>query len=166
MRDLQMDECAAVVLVVDRLGTGFLGPFGNTWIESPALNRLASQSWLCQNAYGYPLLSQAYDALWAAPWESLNARWQTRLFADDAEVLDHRRSAEFAEQSCWHLDRPSELASRWEETLAALFFAQMAMDMAELPQNTVSWYHFSGLRSAWGGGRAACRPEFRFRPRP
>ena len=38
-----------VVLTVDRLGAGFLGPYGNTWIETPAMNLLASQSVLFEN---------------------------------------------------------------------------------------------------------------------
>ena len=38
-----------VVMTVDRLGAGFLGPYGNTWIETPAMNLLASQSVLFEN---------------------------------------------------------------------------------------------------------------------
>ena len=40
-----------VVLTVDRLGAGFLGPYGNTWIETPAMNLLASQSVLFENCF-------------------------------------------------------------------------------------------------------------------
>ena len=34
----------AICLVVDRLHAGYLGAYGNTWIETPALDRLASRS--------------------------------------------------------------------------------------------------------------------------
>ena len=38
----------ALVLVYDRLSAGYLGPYGNTWFETPAWNRLASQSLLSE----------------------------------------------------------------------------------------------------------------------
>jgi arylsulfatase A-like enzyme len=34
----------AICLVVDRLHTGFLGAYGNTWIETPVFDRLAAES--------------------------------------------------------------------------------------------------------------------------
>ena len=37
-----------VVVVIDRLGSGWLGPYGNAWIPTPALNRLAAESALCE----------------------------------------------------------------------------------------------------------------------
>ena len=36
----------AICLVVDRLQAGCLGAFGNSWIETPSFDRLASQSML------------------------------------------------------------------------------------------------------------------------
>jgi hypothetical protein len=38
-----------LVVVVDRLGAGFLGPYGATWLDTPALNRLAGQSLLIEH---------------------------------------------------------------------------------------------------------------------
>src|SRR5947209_11349079 len=35
---------SAVVVVIDRLGAGWLGPYGNTWLETPNFNRLAARS--------------------------------------------------------------------------------------------------------------------------
>ena len=45
-----MDARSAIILVVDRLGAGHLGPYGNTWVETPALNRLAAESVLFELA--------------------------------------------------------------------------------------------------------------------
>src|SRR5687768_12042065 len=54
----------AVIVVIDRLGAGFLGPYGNTWIETPALNRLASESTLWENALvDCPSLEGFYRAM-------------------------------------------------------------------------------------------------------
>ena len=40
----------AICLVIDRLHAGYVGAYGNTWIETPAMNRLASQSFLLDQA--------------------------------------------------------------------------------------------------------------------
>ena len=41
-----MFAVSAIVLSIDRLGAGWLGPYGNTWLETPGFNRLAAQSLL------------------------------------------------------------------------------------------------------------------------
>jgi len=56
---------SAVVVVVDRLGAGFLGPYGNTWLETPALNSLASQSLLVETVLAdSPHLADIYRSYW------------------------------------------------------------------------------------------------------
>ena len=45
-----MHVTSAVVLVMDRLGAGWLGPYGNTWLDTPNFNRLAARSVLCETA--------------------------------------------------------------------------------------------------------------------
>ena len=39
-----------VVFVIDRLGASWLGPYGNTWLETPHFNRLAAESLVCETA--------------------------------------------------------------------------------------------------------------------
>ena len=34
-----------ICLAIDRLHLGHLGAYGNAWINTPAIDRLASQSW-------------------------------------------------------------------------------------------------------------------------
>ena len=66
----------AVVLVVDRLGAGNLGPYGNTWIDTPQFNRLAMESLLCEFALSdCPCLSTAYRAYWHGG-HALSPRWR------------------------------------------------------------------------------------------
>src|SRR5262245_46022639 len=43
-----MPATSAVVLSIDRLGAGWLGPYGNTWVDTPNFNRLAARSVLCE----------------------------------------------------------------------------------------------------------------------
>src|SRR3569623_1969659 len=38
-----------VVLTIDRLGAPWLGPYGNTWLDTPNFNRLAASSVLCES---------------------------------------------------------------------------------------------------------------------
>ena len=52
-------------LAVDRLNADFLGAYGNTWIESPAFNALASSSVLFDSYYATSLdLRALYRAFW------------------------------------------------------------------------------------------------------
>lgn len=56
---------SAVVFVLDRLGAPFLGPYGNTWIDTPAINRLASESFLVEHALtDTPNLDVLYRSFW------------------------------------------------------------------------------------------------------
>ncbi|HMC09648.1 MAG TPA: hypothetical protein VKH44_00100, partial [Pirellulaceae bacterium] len=56
---------SAVVLAIDRLGAGWLGPYGNTWLETPNFNRLAASSVLCETVVAEsPDLSASYRSCW------------------------------------------------------------------------------------------------------
>jgi arylsulfatase A-like enzyme len=56
---------SAVVIVVDRLGAGFLGPYGNTWLDTPAVNSLASRSLLVETVIAdSPVLADACGSYW------------------------------------------------------------------------------------------------------
>ncbi|HUE73558.1 MAG TPA: hypothetical protein VMP01_21960, partial [Pirellulaceae bacterium] len=56
---------SAVVIVVDRLGPAYLGPYGNTWLDTPAFNALASRSLVCETVLAQsPQLADAYRAYW------------------------------------------------------------------------------------------------------
>src|SRR5207237_6073788 len=61
---------SAIVIVVDRLGAGFLGPHGNTWLETPEFNRLASQSFMCEQAV---VDSPRLDVVYRSCWRGLHA---------------------------------------------------------------------------------------------
>ena len=88
-------------LVIDRLGAGWLGPYGNTWLETPNFNRLAAQSVLCETVVAdSPDLVTAYRAYWTGrhaiaarcrrPRRSLPAAGRGRGRASHPR---HRRSA-------------------------------------------------------------------------
>ncbi|HEY1068570.1 MAG TPA: sulfatase-like hydrolase/transferase, partial [Pirellulales bacterium] len=68
---------AVVCLVVDRLHAGYLGSYGNAWIETPELDRLAAESTVFDSAFvARPTLESLYpNALWLGrhPLEELPA---------------------------------------------------------------------------------------------
>ena len=52
-------------LVIDRLQHGFLGAYGNTWIETPAFDRLAAESFVFdQMLIDSPQLGSLYRSFW------------------------------------------------------------------------------------------------------
>jgi hypothetical protein len=55
----------AVILVVDRLHAGYIGAYGNTWVRTPTLDRLASESFLLDQAF---LDSPQLDRLACSHW--------------------------------------------------------------------------------------------------
>lgn len=55
----------AIFLAIDRLSAGYLGAYGNAWIQTPALDRLACESIVCEHAWSEsPRLEGFYRALW------------------------------------------------------------------------------------------------------
>ena len=61
----------AICLVVDRLHTGHLGAYGNSWIETPALDRLAGQAFTFdQTLIDSPRLESLYRSYWQG-WHAL-----------------------------------------------------------------------------------------------
>ena len=65
----------ALVLVIDRLGSGYLGPYGNTWIETPAWNQLAACSLLVETALGD---TADLATLYHSYWQGRHAFWAGR----------------------------------------------------------------------------------------
>ncbi|MDZ7617295.1 MAG: sulfatase, partial [Patescibacteria group bacterium] len=54
-----------ICLVLDCLHSGFLGPYGNMWIETPAFDRLASQAFTFDaSLVDSPRLDRLCDSYW------------------------------------------------------------------------------------------------------
>jgi len=153
----------AIVLVIDGLGAKHIGPHGNTWIETPAFNRLASESLLIQNLYSsFAGFQQTYQSLWRGKAEvtgdlagtdlisDLNSRnISTRLFTDDAELTDLPLSSSFAHQMEMEAPTGVNLADEWDETHTANFFAQAIAASEDLTDNGLLWLHLRGFGNPW-----------------
>lgn len=160
----------AIVLVIDRLHTGFLGPYGNTWIETPSFNRLAAESALFEFAFGDSTdLSVVYRSMWAGlhamsepraiPGLAEVARAggiRTVLITDEPQVADHPLASGFAEK---HLIPTPPIAAAAEDIgetqLArllgfALDWLQHSAEPADSePPPFLLWIHSKGMQGPW-----------------
>ena len=155
---------SAIVVVIDRLGAGFLGPYGNTWIDTPQFNRLASQSLLCETALAdSPDLALAYRAWWTGrhalepamdsrltlPQAAGEAGLEVVLVTDDGQVSELPDAAHFAERVVLPSPQATQAADELEQTgLAKLFLAA-----TERIRNTngpaLVWIHSRGMSGPW-----------------
>ncbi len=74
---------SAIVLSFDRLHLGYLGPYGNDWIETPNLNAFAARSVMFDQCLGDTAdpntLRHAWWTAVQSPASTADANWLTRL---------------------------------------------------------------------------------------
>jgi len=151
--------------VIDGLGAGHLGPYGNTWIPTPTANRLAAES-LVFDRYliDSPRLDAQYESLWRGLHAAANeprrpsiaaqaaqAGLSTTLVSDEPRLLNHPLSEDFE-----HIvpADPEPAAARGRaghagETQLARVLAAAADRLATLRQPGLLWVHAHGLLGPW-----------------
>lgn len=153
---------SCVVLVVDRLNPGWLGPYGGTWFETPAWNRLAAESVLVEwmIAAG-PDLGAAYHGWWhgaptgeaprlpSLPEQVVAGGRRTVLLTDDPAVAALPQVAAFSEAQLLQLPQPTVLADELETTRLMAFFQAAADLVAQEREAGLIWLHTQGLGGAW-----------------
>ncbi|HRX80393.1 MAG TPA: sulfatase-like hydrolase/transferase [Pirellulaceae bacterium] len=154
----------AIVIAIDRLGAGFLGPYGNTWLETPAINQLASESVLFEHAIAdsndLPLLYRSY-------WSGVHAMCQTdspecslarliergglqaTLLTDDESLLRHPLAEDFGEQISVAQLAPKTLATSIEETRFAHLTLAAIEWLADAKEPGLLWLHAQGMNGPW-----------------
>ena len=61
----------AICMVIDRLHAGYVGAYGNSWIETPAIDRMAAESFLFDQALvDTPQLETLYRSYWQG-WHAM-----------------------------------------------------------------------------------------------
>ena len=85
------DTPSAIVLVIDRLTAGSLGPYGNTSIDTPELNRWAAAGVLFDQVIANSIdLNQVYDSWWnGGHRDDTSLKSNASLFTDDPKVAAH-----------------------------------------------------------------------------
>ena len=170
-----------IVIVIDRLGAGYLGPYGNTWCETPAFNQLASEGTLWENAFvDSPSLKGFYRGLMTGAHSLMSAPGSDHLIAqlsvagvhavlvsDDPEVDKLPFSQEFAERISVPAIERQRAAESLDDTQTAHTFAAALDCLHELKSPFLLWLHLKGMAGPWDAP-----PEFRDRfadeedPRP
>jgi arylsulfatase A-like enzyme len=165
---------SAIVVVIDRLGAGFLGPYGNTWLDTPHFNRLASESLLFETAIADAgELPLAYRAWWTGrhalesanesglvlPKLAANAGLHTSLFTDERAVAEQRIAVPFTERSGLWFEAPGHAASELEETSLGKFFLEAIKEIREVRAPALVWLHCRGMCGPWDAP-SALRQQF------
>ncbi len=161
-----MDPRSAACLLVDGLQAGFLGCYGNTWVQTPAIDRLASRSFLCDQSFAAgATLDQAYAALWhgqringtyapAALRPALPALAQAqgasaRLVTDDPRVAGWGEVAGFESVTFVKPALATRAAAATDQTQIAKLLAVAADEWLAAPRPCLLWVHSQGLCGAW-----------------
>ena len=155
-----------ICLVVDRLHVGYLGAYGNSWIETPAVDRLASQAFAFDHVLAdSPNLESLYRSYWQG-WHALcphqppddrpalaallrEAGVGTALLTDERMVSDHPWAVDFDELI--EIDPPwqPQTAEAVEQTHLARCFAQAISWLESARGPFLLWCHLSGMGTAW-----------------
>lgn len=161
---LPVTQRSAVVVVVDRLGAGWLGPYGNTWIETPGFNRLASQSLMFETALSDSAeLSTYYRSVWSGQHafaQSLDGpdslcrllgstAVETHLLTDSQQLAGLPPAAEFdrlTEVPSMSIDSNAETMG---DTQLARLFATAADAVLDSQEPFCLWVHATGLSGCW-----------------
>lgn len=166
----------AICLVIDRLHAGYLGAYGNTWIDTPAIDRLATESFVFDQAL---IDTPRVDLLCRSYWQGYHALCRrdsidgptlprllseagvsTTLLSDDLAVQQHPLAVDFDERI--EIDPPwqPQMAAegQYEQTHMARCFIQIIDRFQSCRQPFLLWCHLAGLGTAWDAPR-----EFRDR---
>lgn len=162
----------AICLVVDRLHAGYLGSYGNSWIETAEMDRLASEAFLLDQALiDTPRLDLLYRSYWQG-WHALapsppgdrptlmgqlrDAGVATTLLTDERLVAGHALAVDFDDTV--QIDPPwqAQVADQIEETHLARCFAQVIDWLQSARGPFMLWCHLGGLGMTWDAP-----PEFR-----
>jgi arylsulfatase A-like enzyme len=158
-----------ICIAIDRLHAGYLGAYGNTWVETPAFNEFAAKSFLLDRAVTDSVkLDEIYRSFWLgihafcpASQESqrvplatafANAGFHTALISDEPQVVNHRLAASFAERiAVPPKDAAADqtVASVTEETEASAFFRTAVEWLAAAKSPYFLWLHTGTLGHRW-----------------
>ncbi len=157
----------AIVLVFDGLHNGFSGAYGNAGIATPALDRFACDSLLCDRYYadtlelsllcreywfGIPAAEPETGTVPLAP--SLPARlrekgYRTILLTDDSEVAYDLYADGFSEVHRIDASLSDQPAASLEETRFFRLFATEIDLVAQNEEPYFLWAHFKAFAGPW-----------------
>ena len=156
-----------ICLVIDRLHSGYLGAYGNTWVETPSFDRLAAEAFVFdQFSIDTPDLDRLYRSYWQGRhalcrqdetkdrWPSLpsllrDAGLAATLLTDEPSVAYHELAREFDQVLELAPPYAVELADSMEQTHLAEFFARTVNWIESADAPFFLWCHAQGLGGVW-----------------
>jgi arylsulfatase A-like enzyme len=155
----------SICLILDRLHAGYVGAYGNTWIETPELDRLASQSFLFdQCLVDSPRLEALYRSYWQG-WHAMlgdppddrpalirplrDRGIRTILLTDETQVAAHPLAEHFDELVGIDPPPAAKLARTMDRTHLARCFAQLIDVLDSTAEPFFLWAHFTALGAVW-----------------
>jgi arylsulfatase A-like enzyme len=159
-----MKGTSALVLVIDRLGAAWLGPYGNTWLDTPNFNRLAAQSVLCETALAdSPDLAAVCRSYWTGrhALEPVHddgnsvlrlatvAGKTSLLLTDDPQVFDHPLTAGFSDRRITPAPANTSSAESIEQSELFAFFDAARAALHEPTRPDIMWLHARGMNGPW-----------------
>jgi arylsulfatase A-like enzyme len=158
-----MGVASAIVVVIDRLGAGWIGPYGNTWLDTPHFNRLAARSMLFETAIAdSPDLAMAYRAYWSGQHAmqpeserpslaalATAAGAKSVLITDDPKIVEHPLAGSFSEQRLVRPHDGGQCATEIEQTELFLLFSEAINSLEEADEPALVWIHARGMSGPW-----------------
>lgn len=155
-----------ICLVLDGWNTTAVGAFGNTWLETPAIDRLAVQSLLFdQFLIDAVELSDLYRGWWTgrgaladlgprstmAPLAELvrAAGWNTALVTDEPLVAGELRAEPFAERILIPVESRPVPSDEIDQTQLFRLFAAAGEWVASAREPFFLWLHGQAMFGAW-----------------
>lgn len=155
----------ALCILIDGWHAGFLGPYGNSWIETPALNRLAAESLVFDCALAQsPRLDDLYAACWQG-WHALcppppadrptlgrllaAAGVELEWLTDEPRLADHPAARELGEPAVVEPPWQAEPVREIEQTHAARCFMSLIDRLESLAEPYLFWCHLAGPARIW-----------------
>ncbi|WP_158265687.1 sulfatase [Blastopirellula marina] len=151
----------ALILVIDGWGAGFLGCYGNSWLDTPALDQ-----WACQSVLFEQCLSECPDPLQLYPHlldgshplgidspdgplgVLAEADIPVHLLSDDPRLAQLRETTRLT--SVETFPEVADMAAETAEETTLARFAGVLLDWLEEPaREEVIWAHARGMQGPW-----------------
>ena len=141
-----------------------VGTYGNSWIRTPQLDRLACESFVLDQALiCSPELDAIYRDFWSAPADRAQSGFvgadlltelagrgiRTVLMTDDPDIAAHPLSASFREVIAIRPRAATRLARSIKQTQSAQTIAQAAEFLHSADSPYLLWLHLRGLAGPW-----------------
>jgi arylsulfatase A-like enzyme len=139
----------SIIIVVDRLHSGYLGCYGNAWIATPAIDRLAGESFLFDQAL---VDSPHLDHVCGSFWQGLNALAAiapTTLLTDEPQVARHPLAGMFGQLVEVPAPRIRKAAEEVQQAQFARLLAAASNWLGEASEPFCLWLHSRGMSAAW-----------------